>query len=90
MTDQMIKDLAAKGGVIQINYHVGFLSADFMNADKNPGDTKAIADEVQKRCRDKEGCQFDRGATALPGSMCSRASCRAWTIRKLSSTLITR
>src|SRR5713226_8797195 len=25
MTDQMMKDLAAKGGVVQINYHVGFL-----------------------------------------------------------------
>jgi len=24
MTDQMMKDLAAKGGVVQINYHVGF------------------------------------------------------------------
>src|SRR5207302_11123287 len=61
MTDQMIKDLAAKGGVIQINYHVGFLSEDFMNADKNPEIAKAIADEVQKRCGDKEGCQLIEG-----------------------------
>src|SRR5258707_2069537 len=37
MTDQMIKDLAAKGGVIQINYHVGFLSQEFRDAEKaNP------------------------------------------------------
>jgi membrane dipeptidase len=61
MTDQMIKDLAAKGGVIQINYHVGFLSEDFMHADKNPEISKAIADEVQKRCGDKEGCQLIEG-----------------------------
>jgi membrane dipeptidase len=61
MTDQMIKDLAARGGVIQINYHVGFLSEDFMNADKNPEITKAIAAEVQKRCGDKEGCQLIEG-----------------------------
>jgi membrane dipeptidase len=61
MTDPMIKDLAAKGGVIQINYHVGFLSEDFMNADKNPEITKAIAAEVQKRCGDKEGCQLIEG-----------------------------
>jgi membrane dipeptidase len=61
MTDQMIKDLAAKGGVIQINYHVGFLSNEFMNADKNPEITKAIADEVQKRCGNKEGCQLIEG-----------------------------
>jgi len=61
MTDQMIKDLAAKDGVIQINYHVGFLSEEFMNADKNPEITKAISDEVQKRCGNKEGCQLIEG-----------------------------
>jgi membrane dipeptidase len=61
MTDQMIKDLAAKGGVIQINYHVGFLSEEFMNADKNPEITKAIAAEVEKRCGGKEGCQLIEG-----------------------------
>jgi membrane dipeptidase len=61
MTDQMIKDLAAKGGVIQINYHVGFLSEEFMNADKDPEITKAITAEVEKRCGDKEGCQLIEG-----------------------------
>ena len=29
MTDQMMKDLAAKGGVVQINYHVGFLNQEY-------------------------------------------------------------
>ena len=61
MTDQMIKDLAVKGGVIQINYHVGFLSEEFMNADKDPEITKAIAAEVEKRCGNKEGCQMIEG-----------------------------
>src|SRR5467141_910433 len=61
MTDQMIKDLAAKGGVIQINYHIGFLSEEFMNADKDPEITKAIAAEVEKRCGVKEGCQWIEG-----------------------------
>ena len=62
MTDQMIKDLAAKGGVIQINYHVGFLSQDFRNAEKgSPEMDKSIAAEVQKRCGDKEGCQLIEG-----------------------------
>src|SRR5579864_4546836 len=61
MTDQMIKDLTAKGGVIQINYHVGFLSQEFMNADKDPEITKAIAAEVEKRCGSKEGCQLIEG-----------------------------
>src|SRR5260370_30285879 len=32
MTDQMMKDLAAKGGAVQINYHVGFLSQEFLDA----------------------------------------------------------
>jgi membrane dipeptidase len=61
MTDDMIKALAAKGGVIQINYHVGFLSEEFMNADKDPEITKAIAAEVAKRCGEKEGCQLIEG-----------------------------
>ena len=62
MTDQMIKDLAAKGGVIQINYHVGFLSQEFRNAEKaDPQINLAIAAEVTKRCGDKEGCQLIEG-----------------------------
>ncbi len=39
MTDQMIKDLAAKGGVIQINYYDGFLSQPFKDA-MSAGDSK--------------------------------------------------
>jgi membrane dipeptidase len=62
MTDQMMKDLAAKGGVIQINYHVGFLSQEFRNAEKaNPEINKAIGEEVQKRCGDNEACQLLEG-----------------------------
>jgi membrane dipeptidase len=59
MTDQMIKDLASKGGVIQINYHVGFISQEFRNAEKlHPEWEQAIAAEVQKRCDGNEGCQL--------------------------------
>ena len=62
MTDQMINDLAAKGGVIQINYHVGFLSQEFRDAEKaDPEINKAISAEVQKRCGEKEGCQLIEG-----------------------------
>src|SRR5579859_5234295 len=62
MTDQMIKDLAGKGGVIQINYHVGFLSQEFRNAEKaDPEINKAIGIEVARRCGDKEGCQMIEG-----------------------------
>src|ERR1700720_4708366 len=62
MTDQMIKDLAAKGGVIQINYHVGFLSQEFRDAEKaDPEINKAISAEVERRCGAKEGCQLIEG-----------------------------
>ncbi len=62
MTDDMIRALAAKGGVIQINYHVGFLSQEFRNAEKaHPEWEKAIALEIQKRCGEREGCQLIEG-----------------------------
>jgi len=62
ITDQMMKDLAAKGGVVQINYHVGFLSQEFRDAEKaDPEINKAIAVEVQERCGDNEGCQLIEG-----------------------------
>ncbi len=62
MSDEMIRELAAKGGVIQINYHVGFLSQEFRDAEKaNPAINESIALEVQKRCGDREGCQLIEG-----------------------------
>lgn len=62
MSDDMIRALAGKGGVIQINFHVGFLSQEFRDAEKaHPEWEKAIAAEVRKRCGDKEGCQLIEG-----------------------------
>ncbi|HWZ97911.1 MAG TPA: dipeptidase [Candidatus Dormibacteraeota bacterium] len=63
MTDQMIKDLAAKGGVIQINYHVSFLSQEFRDAEKkDPTINEGIAKEVKNRCSDDdEACQLIQG-----------------------------
>ena len=64
MTDQMIKDLAAHRGVIQINYHVGFLSQEFRDAEKkNPTINNGIAAEVKRRCPDEndEACQLIEG-----------------------------
>lgn len=62
MTDEMIKALAAKGGVIQINYHVGFLSQEFRNAEKaDPKINAGIEEEVNKRCGDNEACQLLEG-----------------------------
>jgi membrane dipeptidase len=59
MTDEMIKALAAKGGVIQINYHVGFLDQKFQDAQKNnPELGKEIEAESKKRCGNDEACQL--------------------------------
>jgi membrane dipeptidase len=64
MTDHMIKDLAAKGGVVQINYHVGFLSQEFRDAEKNePKINEDIALRVRERCGGdgNEACQLLEG-----------------------------
>jgi len=62
MTDQMMKDLAARGGVIQINYHVAFLSQEFRNAETaNPGINRTIGAEAQRLCGNDEGCLLLEG-----------------------------
>src|SRR5260370_6790666 len=62
MTAQMMKGLAAKGGVVEINYHVGFLSEEFRDAEKDDTEiNKAISAEVTKRCGENEGCQLIEG-----------------------------
>ncbi|MGB6483444.1 MAG: dipeptidase [Candidatus Acidiferrales bacterium] len=60
MTDDMIKALAAKGGVIQINYHVGFLSQEYADAVKaKPDVMKKMNDEVAQKCgKDNEACSI--------------------------------
>ncbi len=50
MTDDMIKALAAKGGVIHINYHIGFLDEDFRVASaKVQDDYRAKSRELEKQ-----------------------------------------
>jgi len=67
MTDQMIKDLAARGGVIQINYHIGFLSQAFRDASKaHPEIDEDTNAQIKKACGDaptgSEACQILAGA----------------------------
>jgi membrane dipeptidase len=50
--------------VLQINYHVGFLSQEFRNAEKaDPKINESIAQEVNKRCGSdaNEGCMLIEG-----------------------------
>jgi len=62
MTDEMMKALASKGGVVQINYHVGFLSQEFRNAEKaDPKINAAIEEQVNKKCGNNEACQLLEG-----------------------------
>jgi membrane dipeptidase len=62
MTDAMIKALAAKGGVIEINFHVAFLSQKFRDAERrNPHINKAIEQEVAHICHGNEGCELLEG-----------------------------
>jgi membrane dipeptidase len=62
MTDDMMRDLAKNGGVIQINYHVGFLSQEFRDFEKDhPDAEKEIEAEVKKRCGDNEACKLTTG-----------------------------
>jgi membrane dipeptidase len=62
MTDDMMRALAKNGGVIQINYHVGFLSQEFRDYENaHPEAEKEINEEVKKRCGDNEACKLTTG-----------------------------
>jgi len=57
MSDEMIKALAAKGGVIQINYEMSFIDQAYKDAsDKLSGGVVAIIDQLKKECGDDEAC----------------------------------
>jgi membrane dipeptidase len=57
MTDQMIKDLAAHGGVIQINYHMSFLSQEYADAyNHHPEYGKEIEAQAKRCAGNSEAC----------------------------------
>jgi len=57
MSDDMIKALAAKGGVIQINYEKSFIDQAYKDAqDKFSGGVVAMMDQLKKECGDNEEC----------------------------------
>jgi len=61
MTDDMIKALAAKGGVIQINYHVGFLSQAYRDASAKSAEQKARIAAVDKAAGENEAASIREG-----------------------------
>jgi len=57
MSDDMIKALAARGGVIQINYEKSFIDQPYKDAsDKETGGVVAQSSEITKMCGDDESC----------------------------------
>jgi membrane dipeptidase len=57
MSDDMIKALAAKGGVIQINYEKSFLDQAYKDAsDKETGGVVQSLGQLTKDCNNDEAC----------------------------------
>jgi membrane dipeptidase len=57
MSDDMIKALAAKGGVIQINYEKSFIDQAYKDAyDKQTGGVVEHMAELTKKCNNDEAC----------------------------------
>jgi len=57
MSDDMIKALASKGGVLQINYEKSFIDQAYKDAmDKLSGGVVALFDQLKKECGDDEEC----------------------------------
>ncbi len=79
MSDEMMRALAKNGGVIQINFHVGFLSQEYADASKSAGDAyKAQVAAMEKSCGDDEACQV------LGGQRLSDQAVAAGTLPKVS------
>ena len=59
MSDEMIKALAAKGGVIQINYERSFIDQAYKDAsEKVNGEMVAHFEQINKRCNNDEDCMM--------------------------------
>jgi membrane dipeptidase len=59
LSDQMIRDLASNAGVIQINFHMGFLSQAFRNAWKENPSLQIEADSrASQRCGENLACRL--------------------------------
>jgi membrane dipeptidase len=56
MTDEMIKALAAKGGVIQINYEKSFIDQAYKDAADKTGGVVNTIDRLKKECGDDDAC----------------------------------
>jgi membrane dipeptidase len=61
MTDEMVKALAAKGGVVQINYERSYLSQEYNDKFKvSAGDISRLEEKFKKECNDDEDCALKK------------------------------
>ncbi len=59
LSDELIRAIASKGGVVQINFHAGFLSQQFRDCEKaHPQFQQKIEAEAKKRCGENESQKF--------------------------------
>jgi membrane dipeptidase len=59
LTDDLIRELASRRGVMQVNFHMGFLSQAFRDAEKaHPELEKETEAEAKRICGDDEACQL--------------------------------
>ena len=90
MSDDMIKALAAKGGVIQINYEKSFIDQAYKDAyDKETGGVVQHLGELTKNCNNDEACISREMAEAAAEADGRRASCRTSAGKESSITSIT-
>jgi membrane dipeptidase len=60
LTDHMLRSLAAKGGVVQINYHTEYLSQALLDAERSMDlEFQEFESKIQKKCGDDELCSID-------------------------------
>jgi membrane dipeptidase len=66
MSDDMIRALAKKGGVIQINFHVGFLDQKFRNTIKDHPELQSQIEALAKeRCKENHVEQWIEGGRIM-------------------------
>jgi len=59
LTDDLIRALAASGGVMQINFHIGFLSQAFRDVElAHPELAERMEAEAKRLCGENDACQI--------------------------------
>jgi len=70
ISDELIQAIARKGGVVQVSFHMGFLSREFRDAEANGELSRQLNEELDLRCGENMTCRMlesDRIVRALVG-----------------------